>query len=312
MRNLDALTAFHEVATIGHFGRAADSLGTSKAMVSKLIKRLESHLRVTLFHRTTRKVSLTEEGLALFTYSGQIFSLTAAAENRLQDLARAELGRIKLSAPVSLGEVLFPPILRELRELLPRVDFEVDLTNETRDFVKDGVDFALRSSEVHAPDVIAKNLGRIRDVVVVSALYGGDKKSFRPQDMRHPHDLIKEDCLLNSHRKAWNLWTFHRGDEDLSVEVKGRLATNQYPMGRVMCLNGMGIARLPHYLVHEDLQSGSLLRLLPEYEISTHPIYLVYLRSEFASKKKKITREVILRSLKKHQEFFSIPRSEAD
>lgn len=292
-RNLDGLRAFHAVALEGSFVRAAERLGTSKAMVSKQVKTLEAALNAQLFQRTTRKVELTSEGSALLSYSQKIFLLSGEASQTLQNLSRGDSGLIKIAAPVSLGEVILPGIISDLKRKLPQVRFEVDLSNETRDFAKDRVDFALRATKAHAPNVIARSLGRIRDVVVASPRYLS-KAKWDPSRSREPRDLRKFDCILNSHQTTWNNWTFTKASEDITVEVQGSFATNQYPMARTLCLESCGIAKLPYYLVSRDLESGQLVQLLPEFRISTHPLFLVYLRSEYAAMKKKLTRDAIL------------------
>ena len=298
--NLDALAAFHAVALDKSFSRAAESLGTSKAMVSKQVKRLEAHLKLQLFLRTTRSVSLTEEGAALFAYSRRIFELSSEAGKKLRTLSQGSSGTIKLAAPVSLGEAFFPEILAELREALPQVSVEIDLSNDNLDFAKDGIDFAVRATDDHAPDLIARRLGRIRDMICVSPAF---LRNFSPM-LTEPRGLVRCECLLTSLNPAWNTWTFIKGSEDVIIEAKGRYSSNQYPMARVLCLQGLGVARLPYYLVSDDLDSGRLVRLFGDYQISTHPLYLVYLRSEYATRKKKLIRDTILGWARRNRSFF--------
>jgi DNA-binding transcriptional LysR family regulator len=298
-KNLEDLVAFHVVAVDGSFTKAAETLGTSKAMVSKQVKRLETYLRSQLFHRTTRTLNLTEEGTALLEYSQKVFDLSDEASRRLRDMTQGAIGNIRISAPVSLGEVIFPTLLKQLQKDLPNVNFEIDLANENRDFIKDQVDFALRAAEVDHPDLIARSLGMIKDVIVAAPEFLAKSKI-----TANPRDLSREECLLHSQNPNWNLWTLNSKEKEIRVEVKGKISTNQYPMARELCLTGTGIARIPLYMVSEDLKSGTLVQLFPEYKIQTHPLYLVYVRNEYAAKKHKITRDLILNWFKQRKDYF--------
>lgn len=298
-RNIETLTAFHAVATYGSFTLAAEKHRTSKAMLSKHVKQLESSLRVQLFHRTTRRLSLTEQGHALFNYSQKIFGLCEEADRRLRDMHQGQSGIIKISAPPSFGESFFNSFIPQITPLLPKVKFEVDLTAEVRDFFSDRIDFAIRIAENHHPDLVARHLGQLLDVVCVSPeLY---KKLKLKSD---PRCLSEQECILNSHDKKWNTWSFRKGTQDIKVEVTGRYASNQYFMARSMCINGLGIARLPYYIVYEDLKSGRLVPIFSEYKIATHQLYLVYLRSEFSTSKHRTTKDEILKWFNHRNEIF--------
>jgi DNA-binding transcriptional LysR family regulator len=298
-RNIEDLAAFHAVATYEGFTRAAEAMGTSKAMVSKQVKRLETYMRTQLFHRTTRTLSLTEQGAALFDYSRKIFNLSDEASRRLKDMAQGTSGVIRISAPVSLGEVMMPELLIEAKRILPKVNFELDLSNENRDFGRDGIDFALRAWEVRHPDLIARPLGRIKDAICATPAFLKKTKSGLS-----PQSLANIDCILHSQEADWNAWTFRTGSKDIRVNVTGSMATNQYHVARQFCLQGLGVARIPLYLVAEDLKSGKLVELYSDHEISTHPLYLVYLRNEYATHKHKVVRDIILKWFKTHRGYF--------
>ncbi|MEK6772870.1 MAG: LysR family transcriptional regulator [Bdellovibrionota bacterium] len=301
--NLDVLAAFHQVALNKNFSQAAETLGTSKAMVSKQVKQLESYLSAQLFQRTTRRVTLTEEGLALFSYSQKIFDLSSEASKKIKDISQGMSGVIRFSAPVSLGDVFFPAVLSELKLVLPQVSFEMDLSNDNRDIVKDRIDFAIRASENHSPDLIARHLGRIKDVICVSPSYL-KKEKINLKDFHHPRDLQNYNCILSSLNSAWNTWTLTKSTGDICIDVRGSYSTNQYPMILSLCRKGCGIAKLPRYLVSEDLNSGKLVQLFEDHQISTHPLYLVYSRDDYATKKKKLVRDAILSWFKQNKDFF--------
>jgi DNA-binding transcriptional LysR family regulator len=298
-RHLDDLTAFHAVAKERSFTRAAEQLGASKALLSKQVKRLETYIGAQLFHRTTRALSLTEEGVELLSYSQKIFDLSDQATRRLRDMSQGTSGLIRLSAPNSVGDIFLPSFLERAKAILPAVQFELDITNENKSFEKDGIDFAIRASEDHRPDLIARYLGRIKDVICVSPHF---LKNTKITDS--PTSLAYCECILNSLDSKWNKWTFNAKNGDICVEVTGSYATNQYRTARQLCISGFGVARVPLYMVDADLRAGKLIQLFSEYEISTHPLYLVYLQSEYVSKKHKIVKELILKWFKEKKNYF--------
>jgi DNA-binding transcriptional LysR family regulator len=298
-RHLDDLTAFHVVAKAGSFTQAAEQLGESKALLSKQVKRLETYIGSQLFHRTTRSLRLTEEGAVLLTYSQKIFDLSNEASRRLHHMTQGLSGLIRLSAPISIGDVFFPSFLAHAKTSLPHVKFEIDLSNDNIDFSKERTDFAIRANEDHHPDLIAKYLGRIKDVICVSHEFL--KKS---KIIDHPTAIIQHECILNSLNTQWNTWTFQSKSEELKIEVSGNYATNQYQMARNLCLDGFGVAKIPLYIVDDDLKNGKLVQLFPNYEISTHPLYLIYLKNEYSSKKHKEVKDIILKWFKHRKEYF--------
>ncbi len=298
-RNLEMLRSFHSVATHQSYTRAADKLGASKAMLSKQVKLLEHHLRAKLFHRTTRKISLTEQGMALLSYSQKIFDLSDEADKRIRDMHQGQSGVIRISAPPSFGDAFFNSFLPMVSQKLPKVKFEADLTTEVRHLIKDRVDFALRIAAHHHPDLVARHLGQLLDVICVAPTLFKSLKN-----ISDPKKLIEQNCILNTHNNKWNTWTLRSGSKDINVEVSGQYATNQYFMMKSFCLMGFGVARLPYYLVTQEIRDGRLIRLFPEYQISTHSLYLVHLRSEYSTIKHKTTKEEILRWFADQREIF--------
>jgi DNA-binding transcriptional LysR family regulator len=296
--HLDDLLAFHEVARLKSFTLAAESLNRSKAQLSKQVQRLEAHVEDRLFFRTTRNVRFTEAGKALFHYSQKIIDLTTEAERKVRDLNEKDIGLIRLSAPISLGVVIFPDLVSEMRTLLPGVSFDTDLSNEVKSFADDKVDFAIRATEVEDNDVVARYLGRLKDVIVCSP------RMAKKLSLKHPSELSNQVCILNSMQEDWNVWTLISSKEEVRVEVRGKLATNHYLAARDYVLRDLGIARLPSYTVDRELDTGELVQLLPDYQIATHPLSLAYAKAGVLSHRHKVTRDWLLRWFKDHRNVF--------
>lgn len=294
------LLAFHQVAELGGFSQAADKLNLSKSQLSKQVARLETLLRVPLFHRTTRKVSLTQEGKQLLNYSYQIFQLSHEAAVGMKELRESEGGLIRLTAPSSLGDWFAPELLSILQAQHPLLKVEIDLSNAKRDLIKDEFDFALRAMDESNPDLIARYVGHLKDVIVASPLFLKQHK-FKAQD---PKDLHQLPCVLNSHQGKWNSWKLQRGQKDVVVEVQGQFACSSYATTRLLCMQGIGAARMPYYLVKQDLEEGRLVRLFPEYSIATHPLYLVYASKGDKLKRRRLFKDVLLNWLKTQKDVF--------
>lgn len=301
-RRLEDLLAFHAVATEGGFTAAATSLATSKAQLSKQVQRLEAHLGLELFKRSTRSVRLTDEGTTLLEYTRKIFALSEEAGKKLRELQSGEQGMIRISTTVSLGEVFFSSFQKELSEALPGVILSADVSNEIRDLQKDEIDFALRSHEEDEnSDLVARYLGELRDVVICSPRVARKQGLLKAQD---PRILATLECIPSASDDRWNNWTLSSKKEEIQVRVTGRVTTNQYTLVRRYALDGLGIARLPYYMVSDDLLQGKLVQLFPSYEIATHPLYLVYRKGGYTPKRIKIARDAIIAWFSKRPDIF--------
>jgi DNA-binding transcriptional LysR family regulator len=301
-KHLEDLVAFHLVATEGGFTRAAEARGVSKANLSKQVQRLEAMLRTRLFHRSTRSVRLTEEGSALLAYTRQILGLSEEAGRRLQDLAQGAAGTIRISTTVSFGDVFFPSFLEAIRPKLPGVRFDCDLSNEPRDFRREEIDFAIRAADIsggeHDGDLIARYLGKLRDVICAAP-------AVARRAPKNPEGLAQADCILTSVDEGWNAWNLVSSRGETRVQAGGTVSTNQYALARRYAVDGLGIARLPVYIAQNDLDARQLVQLFPEYQIATHPLYLVYPKTGYVSRRHKLVRDEILAWFKRRPEIFA-------
>lgn len=287
-KHLEDLLAFHVVARERSFTRAADALATSKSVLSKQVQRLEAMVGSQLLIRTTRSVRTTEEGALLFGYSQRILELSDEADSRLKDQRGGPVGVVRISTPDSLGDAFFPSFLGEMRDKLPGVSFEADLTNEFRDLERDRIDFAIRATD-QDEELVAKPLGTLRDVICCVPKLGKQVKG------RDPKVLEEHECILTTANTIWNSWTLRsKKSGEHTVRVSGRAATNQYGAARLFALHGLGIARIPYYVAEDDIRAGRLVQLFPEYSIATHPLYLTYLRSRYPTQRHVSVKTAIL------------------
>lgn len=279
------------VSESGGFTRAAERLGVSKAQVSKQVSALEAALGVKLLHRTTRRVALTEAGRLYLEHARQAREALDEADRAVSAVRTEVEGLIRLTAPTSLGDGFLVDLLAEFRALYRAVRFDVDLSIETRDLIAEGFDFAIRMARTLDPNLVARPLGVVREAIVASPAY---LAAHAPDGVNEPADLSRLEALRNRNFRDEGQWLLQRGDQTLAVPVRGGLAINHFIGLRRAAVLGLGIVRLPRYLLGEELARGSLVELLPEWQLPTTPISLVYPGREHMPMRERVFRNFAL------------------
>jgi DNA-binding transcriptional LysR family regulator len=259
--DLEAWGVFAKVASAGSFAKAAEELSLSNATVSKLISRLEKRLGERLFHRTTRRLSLTETGRVLATRASRILAEAEEAEAEAQSQARAPRGRIRLAAPMSFGLHQISPRLPEFLRAYPEVSVDLHLDDKVVDMIAGGIDVAIRIAALPDSSLVARKLCPVRRFVVGAPSYF--QKHGRP---RHPDDLTEHACLSYSYLPTGDLWQFtNRKGEKKSARIKGPLSANNGDALVDALKSGLGLALQPDFIAWEGLQSGALERVLSDW-----------------------------------------------
>ncbi|MBC3952534.1 MULTISPECIES: LysR family transcriptional regulator [Pseudomonas] len=271
MSEIDDLAAFAVLIDAGSFTSAAARLGCSKGYLSKRISQLEQGYGVMLLHRSTRSLSLTSAGAALLPQGQQLLASVERARNIVELMRDDMVGQVRVTAPVSLGETFFEGLLMEFSAQYPQVKVELELNNAFRDLRRDGFDLAIRSHVASDERLVAKPLLAMQELTCASSAYlqlHGQPNS--------PHELIAHTCLLNSHYSGRNEWLYHQHHELTRVQVNGTFASNHYGLLKKAALVGAGIARLPSYMVHAEINDGRLHWLFRDYQTSISPLFLVH------------------------------------
>lgn len=271
MSEMDDLAAFAVLIEAGSFTLAAQQLGCSKGQLSKRISQLEAQFSVVLLHRTTRRLSLTAAGVALLP---QAQALVVQVERARQALARLKddmAGPVRMTVPVSLGETFFDALLLEFSRDYPQVQIELELNNSHRELSRDGFDLAIRSQVANDERLVAKPVLNWHEVTCASPAYL--EQYGEPVTAQQ---LAEHRCLLNSHYSGREEWQYHQQHELHRIRVSGPFASNHYSLLKKAAVIGAGIARLPSYMLHTELASGHLQRLLRDYQTRSNPMYLVH------------------------------------
>ena len=266
--DLEAWAIFAAVAEHRSFSGAAAAIGLSKATVSKAVSRLEAHLGQSLFHRTSRRLSLTEAGRPLAERAARIVAETNAAEEAARDSASAPTGRIRMAAPMSFGVTNVAPILADFLSRHPGIDIELALSDARIDIVAEGFDVALRIADLPDSSLRARRLCDIDSRIVAAPAY---LHAFGTP--AHPADLSAHRVLGYTNIAA--TWRFQRGDSDVSVKIGGPLAANSGEALIPTLLAGLGIARLPLFILGDSIESGRVVEILPDWRPAPIGLHLV-------------------------------------
>jgi DNA-binding transcriptional LysR family regulator len=261
------------VVEAGGFTRAAERLGLSKAQVSKQVSALEASLGVKLLHRTTRRVALTDAGQLYLDYARQARNALDDGDRAVSAVRTEVDGLLRLTAPTSFGDGFLADLLADFRTLHSAIRLDVDLSIGTRDLIGESYDFAIRMARTLDAALVARPLGVMREIVVASPDYVARQC---PQGITEPGQLATLEALRNNHFHDEGRWILQRGEASVSVPVQGTLAINHFVGIRRAVLRSQGIARLPRYLVSEEIARGGLVQLLPEWQLPPTPVALVY------------------------------------
>lgn len=271
MSEMDDLAAFAVLLEAGSFTRAAERLGCSKGQLSKRMRQLEQGLGATLLHRTTRRLDLTAAGAALLPEAQALLAQATRARQAVQRLQEDISGRVRITVPVSLGETFFDALLLEFTRRYPEVRVELDLSNSYRDLVGEGYDLGVRSGPHLDERLVARPLFSLEEITCAAPAYLA-----RHGEPQAPADLAGHQCLLNTHYAGFEEWLYHRQRQLERVSVAGNLASNHYSLLKKAALSGAGIARLPSYMLHDELADGRLQWLLRGYQTRQSPVFLVH------------------------------------
>jgi DNA-binding transcriptional LysR family regulator len=268
--DFEAWAIFATVTEHRSFSGAAEALGVSKATVSKAITRLEASLGTSLFHRTSRRLTLTEAGHTLSEHAQRILAEGHAAEETAHDAASAPAGLIRVAAPMTFGLSHVAPAIADFMVAHPAVQIDLRLSDARVDIVAAGIDIALRIADLPDSSLRARRLAPIASHVIASPSYVAAHG--RP---RHPADLAERDVFAyaNVPNSAW-LFCNEAGEE-VAVRPNGRFTTDSGDAMLPLLRAGLGIARLPDFIVDAEIAAGRLEVLLADWTIQPTALHLV-------------------------------------
>ena len=269
--DFEAWATFAKVAETGSFVAAAQELGVSQATVSKAIGRLEQKLGATLFHRTSRRLSLSEGGRAALDEATQLLAAGEALEATALAQSARPRGTVRMTAPMSFGIAHLGAMLPEFFALYPDITLDLTLSDSFIDIVEAGIDVALRISDLEDSSLMARRLAPVRILLVGAPAYF-DRRG-RP---KHPKDLADHTGLVYTNGRAKGVWRFtHATEGQYAVTVPSPLRVNNADVLAPALVGGAGLAMQPDFLAWDDLKAGRLEQALPDWEGPDLALYLV-------------------------------------
>ncbi|MBA9032276.1 LysR family transcriptional regulator [Rhizobium leguminosarum] len=259
MNDYKLLRTFLLAAEKRNFAQVARELDMTPAAVTRAIAALEEDLGVQLFVRTTRQVSLTTDG-AIF--AAQIQPAVQALDNARKDVMnthKADHGRLRISAPTWFGQQVLPPILSAFKERYPKISFEISLADGLVDIIDDDYDLAIRISAAPSDKfTIWRKITVVRRILVAAP-------GSRFSDMKHPNELIPDDCLAYSGDSKRETWTLSDGSGSATIFAGRAFSANSGEVLARMAADSVGVAMLPKFHVAEHLRTGRLVHVLRDW-----------------------------------------------
>ena len=263
MDTVVGMRVFVAVVEGGNFSAAGRALDLDASSVSRHITTLEDALGVRLFHRTTRKMNVTEAGRLYYESAVRILADIERTHASVAQLQTTPRGLLRVNAPVGFGRLHIAPALPEFLRRYPDVRFDLTVTNRIVDLIEEGADLAIRVGHLTESTLITWTLAPSVHVVCGSPAYF--KRHGRP---RTPTDLTRHNCLLFRPRSGPHLWRFERHGVVEEVEVNGNIQANNSEAVHTVVAAGVGVGLLPMWIAGEDIQKGILQVLFADYQVS--------------------------------------------
>lgn len=270
MDMLQAYRAFLRVAETASFSRAAEDLRVQQSHVSRLIARLETELGVLLVRRTTRSVTLTEEGERLLRRLATILGALDACEAEIRSRKFEPVGLVRIACPTTLGRVVIGPLIEDFLACYPKARVELLMSNKLVDLAAEGIDIAVRVGRIPRSEYPGRVIGHVEQRLVAAPAYLA-----RHRPIGDPIDLAGHNCLCFAAAGSVQAWGFLRGGTRRQVHVSGDFIADDAETLMRRCAGGHGIAVLPGWLLQGSDRARSLVRVMPDWRCAAMPLNLV-------------------------------------
>lgn len=290
MDRIDGMRTFLAVVEAGSFAGASKRLGITGKLVSKYIGALEAQLGMSLLYRTTRSMSLTQDGRTYLEGCRRVLNEIDLLDTSLE-ASRGLKGTLRVAAPLTFGETVVATAALEFMETHPEVTVELQLSDDYVDLAEEGFDLAVRIGALKDSSLVARKMGEARLLVVAAPSY--IERNGAPS---HPGELTAHVCIRDANNPDPNRWPFLIDGQLVQIPVAGPFLANSPPACLLPTRAGKGIFICPHVFLDDDLAQGRLVQLLPGFPSRTISIQTVQLPSAFG--KPKVS--AFIQCLKKH------------
>ena len=281
MDRFENMRTFIRVVEAGTISAAADRLGVAKSAVSRRLKELEEHLGVELFHRTTRKMNLTDTGRAFYHQSVRILEDVLEAELATSQAHGTLKGSLKIALPSTFGIMHMGPAINEFLKAHPQIEFDLDFNDREVDLIQEGFDLAIRIANLPDSSLIARRLAPIQNVICASPSYLEQMGS-----PRTPDELVDHRCLvysLLSDYEYWNLTDIDGNETRTKIHPYLKASTGEFL--KDAAVEGMGIIMVPSFIAYKEIESGDLVQILEDYNPPRIDAYAIYPQTRHLSQR---------------------------
>lgn len=271
MQDLNDMMVFLAVVEAGSFTKAADRLVMPKANVSRKVTKLESELGIMLLQRSTRSQQLTAAGKRFLIHCKQIAQELELAQAVADDELHSVSGNIKVGMSVSIGQEIVKPVLAEFMRRYPKVNLQISLSNQRVDMIEGGFDLMIRVGQLDDSNLIAKHLGQAKRSLFTSPDYLA-----RLSRLVSLNSLTEQQWIVMSQSVGQTGFTLHCDANEHVIRFTPRLVVDDFPMVKQATLDGLGVTALPDYMCEQEVKAGSLVKLLPDWQLKASDMFALY------------------------------------
>ena len=300
MIKADDMILFVQVVEEESFSRVAEKLSLTNSVVSKRIARLEESLNTQLLYRTTRKLSLTDAGRALYNKAKITKLAFQEAENAVTGYGADTRGNIRITMPVVSADLVLSESIAEFCKKYPKISVDLQITNRLVDLIEEGFDLAIRTAELEDSSLIARRLIDSQWVICATPVYL--EQHGTPQT---PEQLQNHECLVYKFDNTSNaIWPLYIDGAEQLLPVQGRFHSNHLSAIKRAALSDLGIAFLPQALVYEEMQQNTLTQILQSFTRKKLGMYAVYPKARQPDQKLKLLVTHLQESLHQNQAYY--------
>jgi DNA-binding transcriptional LysR family regulator len=279
MIDLNEIRLFIKIVDLGSFINVSKQQGIPSTTISRKILQLEKSLGVRLLNRSTRKLTLTEQGKIFYEHVNEHIAKLEEAKGVITESQQEPIGLIRLTAPVDFCVHFLQPIISRFLSNYPKINIEINVSDETLDLIENRIDVAFRVGILEDSNLIAKHLSKSEVVCCASSNY------LAQYGMPESLEALKDhNCILMGNTLNNQSWHFKKGNELSKVSVTGRYAANSMTLMIESALSGLGIALIPIPLVKTQIEKGSLKILFKNYTIPSGDLFILYQSHRYLSK----------------------------
>lgn len=296
MDRIDLFRIFARVVECSSFTRAADTLGVPRSSVSAAVQELEGRVGARLLHRTTRKVSPTQDGTAFYERCLRVIADVEEIENLFRQTPARPSGKLRIDVPGRIGRLIIAPALPDFLDLYPGIDIDLGVTDRAVNLVEDSIDCVLRVGPLSDSGLIARTIGELRLINVASPAYLA-----RYGIPETPDDLSRHWAVNYASPSSGRVedWEWVDGGALRGLSMRGRTTVNSAEAYISCCLAGLGLIQIPAYDVKANLEAGELVEVMPDHRAEPMPMTLLYAHRQHLSRRLQVFADWLEQLLKR-------------